>query len=265
MDDIDNSNATMSDLNALLGITETPTDEQTPAAVPETEVVKPTTETTPVTGITPAEQITPAIPATTPAVIPAAAPVVDKAGKAFAEMRVQNKTYQQTLQGVASILGVDVTKPEELITAIQAKVTEAQAKEQNVPPELLTRLNQLEQDSQKHAQEEIQRNAYLGFQNLKTTYNLTDDALQAFANNLAASGINPFEQQVDVVAQYKVQNFDKLMAEAEARGKQAEIARSTKASEHSATVTHKDGQSPAEAEKINTVADLTKWMNEQSI
>lgn len=263
MDDIDNSNATMSDLNALLGITEVPTDGQTPAAVPETEVVKPTTETTPVVPeTTPAEQTTPAAPAAT---TPAAAPVVNKADKAFAEMRVQNKTYQQTLQGVASILGVDVTKPEELITAIQAKVTEAQAKEQNVPPELLTRLNQLEQDSQKHAQEEIQRNAYLGFQNLKTTYNLTDDALQAFANNLAASGINPFEQQVDVVAQYKVQNFDKLMAEAEARGKQAEIARSTKASEHSATVTHKDGQSPAEAEKINTVADLTKWMNEQSI
>jgi len=252
-----NESTTMSEFLSAFGVSE-PAAVETPATTPEvTDETKPEVEV-PATEEIPAVD-EPAKPEQT--ATPVVQPQVDKAAQAFAAMRIQNSKYQNTIKGVASILGVDGKNPDDIIAAIQQKVVEAQAKQQGVPTELLTRLQQLEQDNQKHTQEEVQRNAYVGFQTLKDKFTLDDNALQAFAAQLATDGLNPFEKSVNVVQEYITRNYESLLLAAEKRGSQAEIARATKASQHSATVTDKDGQPITDPERISTNAQLTALLN----
>lgn len=190
----------------------------------------------------------------------------DKSAKAFAQMRIEKRKLEKTMKGVAEILGIqDTSNPENLTSAIQQKVIEAQAKQQNIPPEVLSRLHQLEELQSESNQNQIRQQAYVGFQKLKDTFNLSTQDLETFAENLQKNGINPFERPVDVVREYKLQNFDKLVSDAEARGIQKEIERANKAKAQSSNPGKNQGKQQGESvEKITTISDLETWMAQQS-
>lgn len=190
-------------------------------------------------------------------------PKVDKAAQAFAQMRVQNKNMEKLLKGFAEVLGVKTDKPEDLLGALQEKVTTVQAKQQGVPPELLSRLQALEEKEQAYNQEMARRNAFTGFQAVKNQFGLDDKALQSFADELVADGLNPFEQEVDLESQYLKRHFKDIVAAAEARGAQAEIARASKAQNQSSKPTGKAGKEEGlnGDAKINTISDLNKWFD----
>lgn len=190
----------------------------------------------------------------------------DRTAQVFAQMRVQNKQYEKLLQGVASVLGVEnIDNPEALLTAVQQQVVNAQAKKQGLPPELLARLNQLEEKDQLATQRELQRNAYLGFQKVKDSFKLDDAALGAFADELVREGHNPFEQPMDLHAAYISRNFNKLIQDAEARGAQKEAERAAKAGAHSTTPNNKNGQSTSSPEKITTIGELNAYFDNLGI
>lgn len=184
-----------------------------------------------------------------------------KAQAAFAAMRVQNKKLANALSEAQKLLGINANSIDELAQAIHNRAIEQQAQTQKIPVELLQRLNQLEESNRRHEQEQLQQAAYRGFQALKDKFNLDTPALQQFASTLAADGLNPFEKPVDIVSQYITRNFDKLIAEAEERGRQSEIARSAKAGKHSASVTGKEGASVQEPDKVNTVSQLDQLLS----
>lgn len=190
----------------------------------------------------------------------------DKSAKAFAQMRIENKNLQKMIKGVAEVLGIeDTSNPENLTKTLQEKIIEAQAKKQNVPPEMLSRLQQLEEAQQEAQLGQIRQQAYLGFQKVKDMFKLSNQDLEAFAVDLQNKGINPFETTVDIVKEYKVQNMDRLIAEAEARGAQKEMERTTKAQKQSSTPNKKQGQQKGDgSEKITTISDLEQWMSQQS-
>lgn len=237
----------------------TPPSDPTPPADP----TPPPAEEPPVTPEAP-----PADPGTTPQDPPAEPPkptTDDKSSQMFAQMRIQNKQYQNLLKNIAGVLGVqDTQNPELLATALQEKVLQAQAKQQNIAPELLNRLQQLEARDQEYTLNQLRSQAYMGFQQVKDTFKLSDQELEGFAAELASSGMNPFESQVDVVREYKLRNFDKLLSAAEARGIQKEIERATNAANHSSNPGTRQGQGEAGTEKINTVNDLNNWFDKQS-
>lgn len=190
----------------------------------------------------------------------------DKSAKAFAQMRIEKRKLEKMIKGVAEVLGVqDTSNPENLTSAVQQKIIEAQAQKQNIPPDVLARLQQLEEMQTESTQNQIRQQAYVGFQKLKDTFNLSAKDLETFANTLQKNGINPFERPVDIVREYKLQNFDKLISDAEAKGIQKEIERANKAKNQSSTPGKTQGKQQGEnVEKITTVSDLETWMAQQS-
>ena len=187
----------------------------------------------------------------------------NKSANAFAQMRVENKKYQNMMKDIASLLGVQDSNPDNIMNAMQEKIVNAQARQQWIPTELAQRLAQLENANREFTLGEIRRNAYLGFQQIKDTFGLDDTSLNQFADTLVASGLNPFEQQVDLVSEYKLRNFDMLIKQAEERGAKAEAERSSIASSQSTTPNTRQGIQESERGKIITsIADLTKWLED---
>lgn len=187
----------------------------------------------------------------------------NKSANAFAQMRVENKKYQNMMKDIASLLGVQDSNPDNIMNAMQEKIVNAQARQQGIPTELAQRLAQLENANREFTLGEIRRNAYLGFQQIKDTFGLDDTSLNQFADTLVASGLNPFEQQVDLVSEYKLRNFDMLIKQAEERGAKAEAERSSRASSQSTTPNTRQGIQESERGKIITsIADLTKWLED---
>ena len=167
------------------------------------------------------------------------------------------------LENVATILGLD-PKSKDSMSQLQDKLTEALAKKQGIPTETLERLNRLEELEQQRNVEQVRNNAFLGFQKVKTQFKLTDDELQSFANELVADGKNPFLIPLDLVTEYKLKNFDKLLEKAKNQGAQDEIARAAKANNNASTPAKKQGgAADSDPDKITTIKQLNDWLNQQ--
>ena len=187
----------------------------------------------------------------------------NKQHQAFAAMRVELSQKNKMLEDVATVLGLD-PKSKDSMDQLQTKLTEALAKKQGIPVETLERLNRLEQMEQQRNVEQIRNNAFTGFQRVKTQFGLNDNQLQEFANELVADGKNPFLQSLDLVTEYKLRNFDRLLEQARNQGSQAEIERAAKAQNNASTPGNKKGgTADQEPDKITTVKELNNWFNQQ--
>lgn len=186
-----------------------------------------------------------------------------KSAQAFAAMRVELAAKNKMLDNVASILGIDM-KAKDSADQLQAKITEALAKQKGISPEILQRLNELEEKETQRNSEQIRSNALMGFQKVKTKYGLDDTQLQEFANQLVADGKNPFVTNLDLETEYKLKNFDKLLEQAKTKGAQEEIARAAKAEANASTPGNNQGvQSNNDVQQITTVKQLNEWFNQQ--
>jgi hypothetical protein len=192
-------------------------------------------------------------------------PPLDKSAQKFAEMRVQNKNYQKIISGVAQILGVTDQNPDNVMNSLNDLVLKAQAKKENIPEDVYKRLQTLEQRDQEYTQKEIREAAYFGFQQVKDTFKLDNQKLNDFATELQKNGMNPFEQQVDLVKEYRNMHFDEMLQAAVAEGIRQEAERAANAANHSSTPNNKQGQGGADPEKITTVAQLDSWFNKQNV
>ena len=244
----------ISEFLATMGGTNTdpaPTTDPTPATTdPAPEQQDPTpAENDPVQPADQTQTPDPTTPETDPTQ-PAQPTAEEKSAKAFAAMRVENSNYKHMLTNMAQTIGIKETDPEKVMSLMQTKLNEMQAKQQGVSPEMYERLQRLEQS-------ENQQRVASGFQQVKDQFNLSDADLQNFANSLVASGVNPFEKPIDLVTAYKLQNFDTMMEAAKQRGIQEEMERSTKASSQSTVPNQATGDpNPSEPDKINTFAQL---------
>lgn len=186
-----------------------------------------------------------------------------KSAQAFAAMRVELANKNRMLENVATVLGLD-PKSKDSMDQLQSKLTDALAKKQGISPEILNKLNRLEEMEQQRSIEQTRQNAFLGFQKVKTQFGLDDNQLQEFANQLVAEGKNPFTTELNLVNEYKLKNFDKLLEQARNQGTQAEMERAAKAQNNATTPSQTTGGTPdATPEKITTVKELTNWFNQQ--
>lgn len=252
---------TQADLLEAFGITDpTPAAAEPPATEPPaTEppaIEDPATEP-------PADPADPAEPAPNTDPEPAPAPPQpDRTAQAFAQMRVENSTYKNTLKNVANILGIaEVNDPVAMAEAIQAKALEAQAKKENVPLETLQRLSKLEQLEQELTHEKLKSQAVTGFEQVAKTFKLSEAEVVGFGQQLAGLGINPLEQPIDLVAAYRELHWETLLAKAAEQGRQEEAARAAKAGQHSSEPGAAVGGTPGAQDKVNTVKDLDNFFN----
>lgn len=188
----------------------------------------------------------------------------NKQAQAFAQMRIANQQQQQLINQIAQVVGITDTKDHNaVIRALQELTIKAQSQKQGIPEEILMRLNQLENVNQEYQKQQAYLAAGRGFQTIKDKFNLDDNGLEAFAQELIADGINPYEHPVDLVSEYRNRHFDELMEQAVQRGIEQEAKRAAKAGTQGSTPTSTTGaREDSEPPKINSVAELNKWLEE---
>ena len=187
-----------------------------------------------------------------------------KQAHAFAQMRMANQQQAQLIKQIAGVLGVDNTKdPQAMMAAVQQLAVKAQAQKQGIPEELISRLNQLENTNLEYQRQQAYLAAGRGFQTIKDKYGLDDAGLEAFAQELIADGVNPYERPVDLVSEYKLRHFDDLIAQATQKGIDQEAQRAAKAGAQGSTPSDTTGgRADSDPPKINSVAELNKWLDE---
>lgn len=239
-----------------------PATDPVPAADPEPAPETPPVESEPNSGETKGDPAPTDPEPTEPETKPEPAPT--PANKAFAEMRVKTQKYEKILKSLGNLLGAqDVNDPDAILNLVQEKVLQAQAKQQNIPVELLQKLDLLEAESQARQKDALTQQALIGFQNVKNQFGLDDKGLDAFADELAQKGINPFAQQIDLVKVYRDFHFEDIIAKEVQKAVEAERQRALKAATESTTPGSTtgvgEGVTPSQ---IKTAAELENWFKE---
>lgn len=188
-------------------------------------------------------------------------PSVNKANKAFAELRVKTQKYEKTLKSLGALLGAqDVSDADSILNLVQEKVIQAQAKQQNIPVELLQKLDTLEAESQARQRDSLTQQALISFQSVKNQFGLDDKGLDTFADELAAKGINPFAQQIDLVKVYRDFHFQDIVAKEVQKAVEVERQRALKAATSSTKPGSNTGVTGGESpSQIKSGAELDAW------
>lgn len=187
-----------------------------------------------------------------------------KRDSAFAQMRIQNKELSDLIMNLAKATGQNPKNMAEAQAMLNEGLTKVVSKNRNIPEDVL---REMEADKKRLAeleQTQAKQNAIAGFQQVKDTFQLSRNDVNEFADKLIEKKINPYEQSVNLVEQYKLIYFDKLIANAREQGVQEERARSLKAQQNSTTPTNQNGLSETTGDQgkpIKTVADLDALLN----
>ena len=144
-----------------------------------------------------------------------------KQNKAFAELRMRNKSQNEFIMRMAKAAGLNPQNAEEAQQLLAENLTTFQAKKQNVDPDVLRKLEEERTELEELRALANRQAAMLGFQKVKDEYHLTNEDLNEFAGQLAAQKINPFGgDAVDLLKEYRMLNFEKLLAQAREEGRQ---------------------------------------------
>ena len=135
----------------------------------------------------------------------------DKRNFAFGKMRTEINQLTELLGKVAKANGVEYTDSKDLVAKLSDDAIQKMAQRQNVPVELLREIETLRQDSEQFKAQQRRDAAAIGFQKVMDTYGLTQDQLKDFAVELDRQGKNPFEQPVDLLAEYKMLHYDDIL------------------------------------------------------
>lgn len=182
---------------------------------------------------------------------------------AFAQMRAQNTQLFGLLSKVAQATGIEFKDNNELLAKLSDDALGKLAKAQNVPVELLKRLEQLEQTDKVHQAEQLRNSALAGFNAVKDAYSLTDDELRGFAAELDAKGKNPFLTTVDLEAEYKLTHFQDIVKKETQRAVEEALKKSNAADKHGSTPNNAQGKPDTGAgEKITTLSGLNSLLND---
>lgn len=168
-----------------------------------------------------------------------------KQNQAFRDMRQQleqERKYADVVRRIAKQQGVS---EDQIIQNFEQKQMEREAKEQNVPVEMLERVKRLEKDKEQLETQTFQKDFNNNVEKTKEEFGLGDEDIKKVFSAYKENGWNPKEVSFDQA--YKLSNFDTILekrVEAE-KQKQLEAKRKRK---NGATIPDGKGGSP----KTNT-------------
>lgn len=183
---------------------------------------------------------------------------------AFAQLRQEASQKKQLLTGLQKILNIPEDTPmEDVMSKVQEAIVKAQSKQTGVPEEIINKINNLEQRDKEYRAHQLQESAYLGFNKIQKEFGLDQASVKAFAVELLKDNLNPFEQDVDIMQEYKLRHFNDIIKAEVAKAVQAEQQRAAKAGTQSTQPGNTQGQTKGEQGKINSIKDLDNWLNTQ--
>jgi hypothetical protein len=180
----------------------------------------------------------------------------DRRTFAFGKMRKELSNMTELLGKVATANGIEYRDTKELVAKLNDEALQKMAQKQSVPVELLREIEQLRQDSAAYKQQRLKDEASLGFQQVMDTYKLSNEQLKAFALELDDAGKNPFEQPVDLLAEYRLRHFDDIIEAAKKAAVEEALRKDSAATQSSTTPAKATGSSAGAPQKVTTVQGL---------
>lgn len=183
---------------------------------------------------------------------------------AFAQMRTENRALSELIMNLAKATGQTPKNITEAQDILKEGLTKVVSKNRNIPEDVLREMEDDKRALAELRQTQARQKALSGFQQVKDTFNLTREEVNAYADKLVEQQINPFEQEVDLVKEYRNMYFEAEIAKAVERGVQQERARALKAAQNSTTPPTKTGNSDGtgtQGKPIQNVSDLDKLLD----
>ena len=181
-----------------------------------------------------------------------------KQNYAFAQQRQQIRAQEQFIKNLGKLIGMDNAKPEEIQNKVQEVLLAKQSKEQNIPVEILQRLEKAEAIVQENQEIKLQNQVQNAFADLVEKHSLEPEQVEEFTQYLIENGKNPMEHpEVDIAAEYLKLHYDDMVKAAVDAALNKEKERKDKVNGKAASPTPGGGNEPGET-KIESVADLDK-------
>ena len=165
----------------------------------------------------------------------------NKQNSAFAQMRIQNKEYSDLLMSLAKATGQNPQSITEAQAMLKEGLTKVVSKNRNIPEDVLREMDEDKRALAELRQTQARQKALSGFQQVKDLHGLSREEVNSFADKLIENKLNPFEQDLDLVKEYRNIYFDTLIAKAKEAGVQEERARALKAQQNSTTPSTQKG------------------------
>lgn len=164
---------------------------------------------------------------------------------------------------MATAAGIQYTDENDLIAKLNDNALNQLAQRQNVPVDLLKRMETLEQNNAAYEMEQRKTETMLSFQKLQTTYGLTNEELMAFAQELDEKGMNPFASRINIDATYRDLHFDEIVNKRVAAAVEEALKKSSVADTHSSTPNRSTGKGDnnGDGKKITTVSQLSALLD----
>lgn len=188
-----------------------------------------------------------------------------KQNYAFAQQRQQIKAHEAFMKQLGALIGMENARPEDVQQKVQEVLLEKQSKEQNVPIDILKRLEAAEAIVRENQEIKLQSRVQDSFTELVEKYSLEDEDVNEFTQWLIDNDKNPMEHpEVDIAAEYLKLHYDDMIQAAIDEAFNKEKERQDKVEKKAASAVPSGGSDPVET-KINTVADLDKMFNSMDL
>lgn len=138
-------------------------------------------------------------------------PEEDKRNRAFADLRRQaqeNEKYAKFVQQIADQNGL---KPEDVMQRFEEQRLAKEAEEQNVPVDVLKRLNELETQNQQLSESRLAERFDSQVNSVRDKYQASDQELQETFKYMADNGLDPRQSNVSFEAAYKMAHMDSII------------------------------------------------------
>ena len=187
-----------------------------------------------------------------------------KQNQAFAKMRTDNKELADLIMNVARATGANPKDLAEAKELLKGASTKAEAKNRNIPEDVLQELEANKQALAEYKQQQARQKALAGFQQVKDLHGLSREEVNEFADKLIERKLNPFESELDLVKEYRNIYFETLIAKAKEAGVQEERQRAAKVANNSTNPGTNSGRTDdtgTSGNPIKTIKDLDAFLS----
>lgn len=180
-----------------------------------------------------------------------------KQNRAWAEMRVQNKRYEQALKRIADMQGITV---DDLLEKLQNDTDKVLAEQRGISPEIQKQLREQQEELERLKEERNRERFRLGIESLRNEFNLSRDDLFKFLDDAAANGINLLQTSLPLPLVYRALYFDQLVNDAVERARQEFIAREEETSQRAPSTTKRASKPPKSRSDVMTPEQALKQL-----
>lgn len=169
----------------------------------------------------------------------------EKRNRAFADLRRQadeNRKYAEFINRLAQDSGVS---PDEILNRYQERQLAAEAEAQQIPVDVLKRLNTLEQESSSAREQLRAERMEIQIESVKAKYGADDNSIRAAFQDMLESGIDPrVVDNVNFEKFYRAANLDSIIQKEVENARQNDLTNKKKRQE-SASIGNGKSVSPS--------------------